>query len=174
MGIHACNHMLSGQVLNRRPRPQWGRHCHHMTSHFPLFVLMKSCDPGAQGFNPETLGQAKVTRQHRNARAALKGNNTDSQIITKLSSLKVRVSPVNGPGSGPSHRGRSSWLRFPSFQLRLSVLFEVPKGWVSTTQHIIQQIGTTRASMSTRTFSIQSSCNPQTAALRSACTCTSF
>lgn len=59
-----------------------------MTSHFPLFVLMKSCDPRAQGFNRETPAQAKVTGQRRNDRVEVKGNHSDSQIIADLSSLK--------------------------------------------------------------------------------------
>lgn len=92
--------MLSGQVLNRRARAQLGRHCYHMTSHFPLFVLMKSCDPGAQGFNRETPAQALV-----DDRAAVEGNDTDSQIIAKLSGLKKLQHLLSAaPSSGPSQR----------------------------------------------------------------------
>lgn len=87
----------------------------------------------------------------------MKGNDSNSQIITKLSSLKsYSASPVPGPSSGPPQGDKKlSSQRVSCIELHMSVLLETLKGQFSTMQHVVEEIGTTRASISTRTFPVQ-------------------
>lgn len=110
-----------------------------------------------------------MTRQQWNDRAAVKGNDSNSQIITKLSSLKsYSASPVPSPSSGPPQGDKKlASQRVSCIELHMSVLLETLKGQFSTTQHVVEEIGTTRASISTQTFPVQNFCNLPTAGLRS-------